>query len=361
MRTLAIAAIILLAQTLVGQNVPVGVLVGIYNPGIDSRPPSGGSLRTVWIPLDQASGASRIETVEMPDLLIPRRSGFWQAGLLGTCEEERMEDFEGKPLGIAASVADHLWSARAGNRPPVSIAPQERVGPCRARGPRCENDSRTRVFWVWPEFASLDLGEQTECGVHPDWEPGYTVRSLDSLDRPLTVAEALGATAEASFRRAQQTGEREFRAESKGECEAERFQSDLWYVERKDGEWKAVGWNKAHRLCGYGFDFAPRVDLSRMTGPTSDASRWKQMKTRMPNILDAHFSSAGSWVLVATSNQLMIFPNAQSVKPAVTLPLGKSETLVMVEWATGRNVSRWTDEVRRIRSKGRVDPVIVVH
>jgi hypothetical protein len=363
MRNLAIAAaLILLAQTLAGQNIRVGVLVGIYNPGIefaDSRPPSGGSLRTVWIPLDQVSGAPRIETVEMPDLLIPRRSGFWQAGLVITCTEDPIEDFEGKPLGIEASVADHLWSTPVGRRPQVSIPPEERVGPCKTRAAqRCENDSRARIYWVWPDLVSLDLGERTECGVHPDWEPRFTVRSLDSLDKPLTVMEVLGATAEASFRSAQQTGEREFRAAWKGECEAEPFQSDLWYVERKDGDWKAIGWNKAHRLCGNGFDFEPRVDLSSMTGRTGDASKWRQMKTRMLKIVDAHFSPAGSWVLVATDNQLMIFPNAQSNKPVVTLPLAKFEKPIMVEWATGRNVSRWTDEVRRLRSQGRVEPVV---
>src|SRR5262245_34743571 len=73
---------------------PVGVLVGIQTRGNDrlQQPASGGSLRTVWISMNQTSGSPpRVEAVEIPDLLVPRRSRFWRAGLLGTCAERRAE------------------------------------------------------------------------------------------------------------------------------------------------------------------------------------------------------------------------------------------------------------------------------
>ena len=78
----------------------------------------------------------------------------------------------------------------------------------------------------------------------------------------------------------------------------------------------------------------------------------------MPDIMDAHFSPAGPWVLVASRNQLMILPNAESGKPIVSVPLSRSENLIMVEWATGRNVARWDDEVRRIRAAGRTQAIV---
>src|SRR5439155_27275838 len=113
LRSFIISALVVLAPISGAQTTPVGVLVGIHTHGNDSafsaRPSAGGSLRTVWIPLDPSSRATRVTSLEIPDLLIPRRSGFWRAGLLGTCVENSVEDIDGKPIGIAASVADHFW------------------------------------------------------------------------------------------------------------------------------------------------------------------------------------------------------------------------------------------------------------
>jgi hypothetical protein len=210
---------------------------------------------------------------------------------------------------------------------------------------------------VWPEYVSLDMSERTECGVHPDWVPAYTVRSLGALEKGLTVPDALGATAEAPFRNAHEIGLRAFRS-SANQCEPDPFQLDSWYIERKDGRWRTVGWNTAHRLCGSGFDFEAALDLSKITGRQDDASRWTQLKSRRPDIVDAHFSPSGPWVLLATPTQLMILPNAESNKPVVSVPLSRFENLIMVEWATGRNVARWEDEVHRVRAAGRVQPIV---
>jgi hypothetical protein len=35
-----------------------------------------------------------------------------------------------------------------------------------------------------------------------------------------------------------------------------------------------------------------------------------------------------------------------------------SEQVIMVEWATGRNVARSNDEVRRVRAAGPVQPLV---
>jgi hypothetical protein len=44
--------------------------------------------------------------------------------------------------------------------------------------------------------------------------------------------------------------------------------------------------------------------------------------------------------------------------PRLTLPVTR-DAIVMVEWATGRNVARWDAEVRRVRAIGPVDPIVV--
>ena len=343
LRSFIISALVVLAPISGAQTTPVGVLVGIHTHGNDSafsaRPSAGGSLRTVWIPLDPSSRFGRAS---------PRRPARRPPATVA-----------GRDGARAGRGCDHFWAAPVGSRPQVHLSePEERVGSCRTPRPRCQNDNRTIVYWVWPEYVSLDMSERSECGVHPDGTPAYTVRSLDLLDQPRTITDVLGASAEAPFRNAWQVAERQFRAASANQCEPDPFESDSWYIERKDGRWRTMGWNKAHRLCGYGFDFEADLDLSKVAGRTDDPSRWKQIKTRIPQIVDAHFSPAGPWVLVATDGQLMILPGPESNKPIVTMPLSKSEKMVMVEWATGRNVSGWTDEVRRIRAAARPDPVV---
>jgi hypothetical protein len=56
------------------QDVPVGVLVGIQNPSYDSTdgmPSTGGSLRTIWVPLDQAATIRKTNTMVVTPV-IPR-------------------------------------------------------------------------------------------------------------------------------------------------------------------------------------------------------------------------------------------------------------------------------------------------
>jgi hypothetical protein len=292
-----------------------------------------------------------VATVDLSYLLIPRRSGFWQAGLAGTCDEETVTGIDDMPMGIAATVSDYFWAAPAGSRGSIHPRSVEEVpGSCRAKQLHCENDNRTILHWVWPDYVSLDASERvTDCGVHPDFFAGFAVRSLDSLDTDKSVTDILGAAAAAPMKAAFDRALREQESSLGGHCDLDQTNKALWSIERKDGRWKAIGWQETPRSCGYGFDFEPDLDLSPITGRNDDAGRWQQLQKRIPKLTDAHFSPGGAWSLVATGRQLMILRNG-SDKPAVTLPLSDNETLVMVEWATGRNVARWTAEVRRLQN-----------
>jgi hypothetical protein len=41
------------------------------------------------------------------------------------------------------------------------------------------------------------------------------------------------------------------------------------------------------------------------------------------------------------------------------LPLTRRDEIVMVEWATGRNVARWDAEVRRVHAMPPMAPIVV--
>jgi hypothetical protein len=57
-----------------------------------------------------------VATVDLSYLLIPRRTGFWQAGLAGTCEEQTVTDLDDKPMGVDTTVSDYSGHGRMGHR-----------------------------------------------------------------------------------------------------------------------------------------------------------------------------------------------------------------------------------------------------
>jgi len=329
---------------------PLGVLVGLHDVGGesvpsangDSEPPSVGRLRTLWM-----RGG---ESLELTNLLLPRRSGFWRVGLLGECAEEK-EDI-GDTVRIGTTIADHLWATPVGKQPQVRLSRDDdhmgfHAAPCIERDVYCVNDWTTSVYWIWPDYASLDMGGRGECGVHPDWDAGYTIRSFDDLDKPLRVGDVLGKPAEDSFRK-------KFETEHKNAlpCPAEPavFEPDSWYIEREAGAWKTTGWSSTHRLCGYGFDYIVDANLSAVTGRRDDSSRWRLLTSKVPQLKDVHASPGDQWTLVVTETELMIFEGAQFDRPLLTAPKASHENVVMVEWAVGSNVARWDAQVVSLRA-----------
>jgi hypothetical protein len=314
----------------------IGVLVGLHRASGDPAAPSIGQLRTLWMAGFDTGKPARPQA--LPDLLVPRRSGFWRLGLAGWCEEEEMTGADDRILGTGVTISDRVWTA------PVGQEPRNDSSPCAARNVLCVNDWTTSVYWVWPEYASLEMGERGECGVHPDWTPGYTVIPVGDVGKRLSVGTVLGTSAEDVFRKA-------FEREPKDDdaCAEEAvFNPSSWYIEREAGRWKATGWTTTHRVCGYGIDYVVDADLTAITGRRDDGALFERLKARLPQITDAHSSPGGKWALVTTKTELMIVDTTSPARPLRRIPKSASESLVMVEWATGPNVARWSTEVARL-------------
>ena len=350
----------------------VGVLIGLHDRRDDDRDyaahPTAGRLRTLWIQL--AESETPRPAIEMPELLVPRRSGFWRVGLLATCSESLETDLDGGPIGSEITVADYLWSARVGERPRIDLRPDdpdddtdEQLGACTAAKVSCANDFRTSVFWIFPEYASLELGTRGSCGAHPDWSPGYTVRSLDDVRLPLTIETALGAATDALFRR-------RYEQELKAEIEywdkpavQSTFEPRSWHITREAGRWSATGWANTHRLVGFGFFFTADADLSHITGTKNGIGDWARLHGTLPHLDDAHFGPSARWVLLRVARQLMLTTDPVGVLAGIRAPawryeLPASEDLVMVEWSAGSHVSRWDAEVRRVLAGPVPEPII---
>lgn len=288
-------------------------------------------------------------------------TGFWRLGLLGSCAEEPHKTADDQIEGVETVFGDDLWAAPLGVTPKVRIELKNwlgvpvQVGPCKSREVYCSVDQRIAINWIWPEYVSLNRGTESGCGAHPDGSVGYTVERIDRLGSELTIGEVLGHAIERRFERALTAA-----AKQSAECsEPPQFQPASWRIFRVPGGWKPEGWSDTHRLCGYGVDFTVDVDLSRITGRKTDQARWRALKHRIPELTDAQFSPDGRWIVATTDTELLFLDAVAPNHPAARIPLSVSDSVVMIEWATGANVARWSAVVQRARAEGAVTPVVV--
>jgi len=324
----------------------------------------------VWLSVEDPQHAEAVVPLEIPDLLLPRRTGFWRVGLVGTCSEDPHLDVDDKVIGTEIDVADYLWAVPAGQQPRVTLSRDrdasqspERVGPCTSHDDSCDTDRRAQLSWIWPDYLSGAFGGSYSCGAHPDSDYTYAMRSVDDLSLSASISDAIGARAEQRARAAFATAVRKWPgaapAAMKRCVDDASFDPRSWHIEREPGGWKAEGWSTTSRLCGYGMDFPIVGDLTPVTGRRGDdRAGLVAVKGAIPESTDAHVGPGGKWILATTDKEVLLLKADAPDQPVARVALNKRESVVMVEWATGANAARWTEEARRAHDAGRVAPVI---
>jgi hypothetical protein len=345
MRPLVILAVLIAgleldAQTSTQRSAPVGVLVGIHNIGNDFRPgpPAPASLRTVW--LDTAGSPTPV----LSRLLVPRSSGFWWLDLTSACSEQPHALFDGTVAGVEIEISEALWASPTAVRPIPEAA--DAAWNCRSADVYCSSSFGPLIYWVWPDFISMNKGGESGCGAYPSGTFRPEVHRLDDLETPLTVGAVFGVPAEARLRKAYEQAKADFRSRHTDECEGPAiFSPTAWHIERQGGAWLLEGWADTHRLCEVGIDYSTAVDFSRVTGSKAPQRR---LSTSVPRLKDAVASGDGRWILLIGEDQVALSPRDAPDKPIARAPLSITDSVVMVEWAQGRNVARWRDQVRKL-------------
>lgn len=72
-----------------------------------------------------------------------------------------------------------------------------------------------------------------------------------------------------------------------------------------------------------------------------------------PDTEDVISSPNKDMVGIFTSNKLTIYPysNGAFGNPALELELGKNETMIMAQWASGKEIKEWTDTIKKYCSE----------
>jgi hypothetical protein len=231
---------------------------------------------------------------------------------------------------------------------------------------RCVNEEPTTVNFVWPDYVSLYEQVIIECGVHPDGGEVYSVRSLDSASaRGISIFEVIGGDSSAveTFRRAVKRGHQAYLAhhDSTDHACVEVHDDDKnWQIVRSRRRWVMVGRADTHRLCGFGFEFPLDLDVPEtIVGDRAEPS-WQNLERRVQNLEDAYSSPARDILLAVTKDSLfLLYAKATDPGPLLQVPVKRGERVVMVEWATGIAVQRWTRELKAIRGQRFPPPTLL--
>jgi hypothetical protein len=334
-----------------------GVLIGMAT----HPAPDGGerekapAFRTVWIAHD-AARARRLTTI--PALVVPRRDGFWRLGLTNVCEgsEDAKNQSDRDIVWVVPIGATPVLTQRSPCgpvvKPPAPMAPWE----MREKGfvTHCGYEHLAITF-VSPDFVAVSrvAGQSEEC--EPRGYRSYasaTVRRLDSLDTPIEYASVAGAWARPSVRR---------QAEPDPGCRDLDF-SDLpgelsdWLIERRAGRWRALTFFQPGLAdCMYTNEIQQPLPLAA-TGHDTLVMPWTSIVAAVPQATDAFSSPAADMLVVVAQGELQVFEvRRRSLgRKLVTVPSGQ---VVMIQWALGRNVARWTTALSQIAANPLREPV----
>jgi hypothetical protein len=292
-RSASAVACLLLAACGTIAEAQSGLLLGLHRDSDENG--SEIQHRTLWI----APQAGKLQIMELPDLLVPRKTGFWRVGTRFYCNPDEVKNDPHRQPSLNGA----LFAAPVNQRPvvygvircPAHVQYLDTQGVC---GDDVPYGARgIAVSFVNEEYISLNNWWRTDCGGHPD---GGGIWSVEKLGDPARVPIAYGAVegflasndyewraADAlieNVSRPNDDGQKVPLGEGNTEDDKEirenfpkwsnmtkldkvivmqtlndgcfpKHDDREWYIARNQGQWSAHGNFHTHRLCGVEVDF----------------------------------------------------------------------------------------------------------
>ena len=282
-----------------------------------------GVYRTLWI--TRISGAVKIE--EAPNLLVPRRDGFWQIGSTTSARDDKKEEF--------------IWSAPLGQ----AIHPRELTEE-EAKGIAEEKVSAHPIEFISGDYIGVGSTEGEQLSAL------YTYKMDDhDFKKPVDISEAVGAAGrQALGDKAEKPSDlvRGMPVSMQGSCQLEVPYTN-WSASRKEGHWVVEGWGSwGEQKCS---DKLPLFQTSvrvpaKIVGFDDLPVTWDQVAKAYPVAIDGFGAPTWGLLVVMTNEELLV---CKVTKDGIGKPLQRSalkpwEKVVMAEWSVGKYVGSWGDE-----------------
>ncbi len=332
------------------------VLIGLHQTAWDdetgtTHPPS---YRTFLITFH---GGNAQLAADIPDLVVPRKDGFWRVGSLRKGE------------GCAGSYQEFVYGV------PIRSVPKA-VGEYHPDTPGngCEFDEAIIEF-VNPELLSVSYAQQFFASLETEsWHATY---KLDDLDRPLDITTVFGSAAwlaQTTADALSKAGNAEGLKDCSGVSEPD---STNWAIERSGGQhivsdssWILVSNYSAPHVCNGGDRYEIKFQIPKsVTGTEYHASTLATL-LKSPAAKKAGIYSNEAALLTPAGDFLVVFNEAaalnifevkqQTLTAAPILAVSPESNLVMIQWALGKHVAEWETELRRIASVPLQEPTVAV-
>lgn len=123
-----------------------------------------------------------------------------------------------------------------------------------------------------------------------------------------------------------------------------------WTLVRKPGRWTAQA--LVEGAVGLQLRELAAAPPEQVASFDQLSAPWEEIWEREPQASDAYSSPAGETVAVVTADAVTFYLNGSALadKPALTIKLKNTESIVMMQWATGSYVERWKNEAGELLS-----------
>lgn len=357
----ALRALLLSAFCASGALAQSGVLVGVSSPA---------GYETLWIVRD----ASRPLRATITELLVPRADGWWRLGTAAIC-----------PTGGPESESmDVLWRARADSTPiiseichelprgelplPIYVEDSAAADSARKELVRC-SWSRIEIKFVSPDYLAVGerSGQTEECEPRGGrWYQSYYVSRFNG-DSSLALTQVASARVDSVGRLALASDARVLAKDEvcanivNGFDPRELIEvGAAWYPSRVGGRWLPV---LVEQLGTGECQLQPVVDVplnTTFTGHDVLRPSWTALTKQVKGAHDAFSSPGGDLVIVRTADSLFVYAagGGKLGRRIGAVPFSGRE-IVMLQWATGRNVARWEREIATMMRTGLPSPKVL--
>jgi hypothetical protein len=305
---------------------------------------------------------------DIPELIVPRKDGFWRVGALhkGPPRDGGYQEF------IYASPArsvPHAVGEYALN-PDVPENPDS----------NCSPTNKATIEFVNPELLSVSY--LTEAGCSLDVQFQNATYKLEELETKLDITTILGPTAWNAEKKADALAKSD--SGISPDCVGvSKPDATNWGIERSGQlpRSQAKGWvlasdfNTPH-VCGDGDTYEIKIPIPEsLTGPTyHDSTLLSLLKSKvaMDNAVlpgKAFLTPSGDFLVAlgafSYGEPVRIFSIKQQAiepKPALSVftstSLGWGFNVVMVQWALGKHVGEWESELQSLQTTHLPEPTV---
>ena len=282
-----------------------------------------GVYRTLWI--TRAGGSVKIE--EAPNLLVPRRDGFWQVGSANSSRDDKKEEF--------------VWSAPLGQ----TIHPHELTEE-EAKGIAEGTLNAHPIEFISGDYIGVGKTEDGQLSAL------YTYKMDDrDFKEPVAIAATVGPVGERALSdKAEKPGDlvTDMPVSMQGSCQLE-VPGVNWVAARNEGHWVVEGWGSwGEQKCSDRlpvFQTSVRVP-AKVVGFDELQVTWDQVVKVFPGATDAFGAPTWGLLIVMTNDEVIA---CGITKGGIGKPLGRfallpGEKAVMAQWAVGKFVASWGEQ-----------------